>query len=64
MNQRPTTLERAYELARSGQCAGVADIREALKRENCLDIMGQLYGPTTQKQLSRICKEARKAKED
>ena len=60
MTQRPTTLERAYELARSGQYAGVAAIRSELKREKFLDVDGQLYGPTLQKQLSRICKEARK----
>jgi hypothetical protein len=63
MNQHQTTLERAYELARSGECTGVADIRDALTRERFSDVAGQLYGPTIQKQLKRICREACKIKE-
>ncbi len=63
MNQHQTTLERAYELARSGECSGVADIRDTLNKERFSDVAGQLYGPTIQKQLTRICREARKIRE-
>jgi hypothetical protein len=32
-NFRPTTLERAYELARSGECRTVGDIKTRLQQE-------------------------------
>jgi hypothetical protein len=63
MNQHKTTLERAYELASSGECSGIGDVRAALTRERFSDVAGQLYGPTIQKQLNRICREACKVKE-
>jgi hypothetical protein len=32
-NHRPTTLERAYELARGGGCRTVGEIKQALQSE-------------------------------
>ena len=64
MNDRPTTLERAYELASSGECRGLGEIRERLKREGYRDVQGQLYGPTLAKALNRLCAEARQSKPD
>jgi hypothetical protein len=58
MNDRPTTLERAYQLARTGSCKGVGDIRAQLKREGFPDIPGQLYGPTLARALNRLCQAA------
>ena len=34
MRQDKTTLERAFELAKSGKCATVDEIRQKLKAEN------------------------------
>jgi hypothetical protein len=58
MNMRPTTLERAYELARSGECATVSDIRERLKRERFDSVAGQLSGRRLTEDLRRLCRES------
>lgn len=58
MNSRLTTLERAYELARSGECATVSDIRDRLKRERFESIAGQVSGRTLTEDLRRLCREA------
>ena len=58
-NQR-TTLERAFELARSGQYSGIGEIRLKLKGERFLDVDQQLFGKALQQQLKRICEEARR----
>jgi hypothetical protein len=59
MAARPTVLERAFELARSGDCAGVQDIRHKLRAEGHLNAEAQLYGRSLLTQLKRICDEAR-----
>jgi uncharacterized protein with von Willebrand factor type A (vWA) domain len=58
MNLRPTTLERAFELARSGECATVSDIRERLKREGFDSVAGQVSGRSLTEDLRRLCREA------
>jgi len=55
---RPTTLERAFELARTGDYAGIGEIREALSAEGYA--LSQLDGPSLQKQLRELCANARK----
>jgi hypothetical protein len=62
MNSRRTTLERAYELANSGDCAGVNDIKTRLKAEGYHDAEGQLYGPSLGRSLRKLCDAARQAK--
>ena len=59
MSHRMSTLERAYALARSGECAGVSEIKAKLKREGYADVAGQLYGPTIQRALRELCTQAR-----
>jgi hypothetical protein len=54
-----TTLERAYELARSGHCVNLADIRRGLFAEGYDDANGQLNGPVLHKDLHRLCDAAR-----
>ena len=56
---RPTTIERAYELARSGTCESVNDIRAQLKREGHDAVEGHLSGPTIGRQLRTLCRESR-----
>ncbi len=56
----PTTLERAFTLARSGSCATVSDIRLALKRERHDQVEGHLAGLSIGRQLRSLCDEARR----
>jgi hypothetical protein len=58
MNYRPTTVERAYELARSGEYGGVSEIKARLRAEGLRDVEGQLYGRSIGTDLRRLCTEA------
>ena len=53
MDNRPTALERAFDLARSGKCADVAQIRQQLKVEGYA--RDQLTGPALIRQLRDLC---------
>jgi hypothetical protein len=55
----PTTLERAFDLARSGRFVSVSDIRLALKRERFEQVEAHLAGFAIAKQLRGLCDEAR-----
>lgn len=57
MQQNLTALERAFELANSGSCQNVADIKKALKSEGYSD--QQITGRTLGKQLTEMIREAR-----
>lgn len=55
----PTTLERAFELARSGTCLSVQDIRRRLKEERFDNIEAHLAGHSITRQLRALCEAAR-----
>jgi len=55
----PTTLERAFLLARSGSCLSVSDIRRTLKSERFDNVESHLAGPAIAKQLRALCQAAR-----
>ena len=55
----PTTLERAFDLARSGECASVNDIRMRLKAERFDQVDAHLAGPAIARQLRLLCETAR-----
>ena len=55
---QPSTLERAFALARSGTCATIDDIRLALKRERFDQIDAHLAGHSIKKQLRALCDAA------
>ena len=55
----PTTLERAFDLARSGECASVNDIRMRLKAERFDQVDAHLAGPAIARQLRLLCEKAR-----
>ena len=57
--QDQTTIERAFELARSGSCASVNDIRQKLKAERFDQVEAHLAGPAISRQLRELCAEAR-----
>lgn len=58
MTFRATTLERAYQLAESGSCRTVGDVKQALKAEGYDRIQDSLYGSTITSALRKRCQEA------
>jgi hypothetical protein len=52
-------LERAFELARSGNCTTVEQVRRSLVRERFEDVDQHLYGPLIRNQLRKALLEAR-----
>ena len=50
-------LERAFELARTGQYARVKDLEKALAAEGYGRSDPQLHSPSVRKQLRRLCRE-------
>ena len=59
MNGKLTTLERAFELARTGEFSGISEIKARLAKEGYEDAAGQLYGPSLRRQLSTLCAAAK-----
>ncbi len=56
MTSRPTTVERAFQLAQQGQ--GAAEIKKRLSEEGYSDAAAQLSGPSIKSQLRKLCSEA------
>ena len=56
-NHRMTALERAFQLARSGQVSGLSEIVEALKGEGYS--VNQIEGPALRRQLTGLIDAAR-----
>jgi hypothetical protein len=54
---RPTALERAFELARTGKLTSLGELRTKLKDERYL--AGDLEGPSLIKQLRALIKNSR-----
>ena len=52
-----TALERAFQLARSGKCSSLADLKKQLRIEGYS--IAQITGPTLLKQLGVLIKMAR-----
>lgn len=44
-------VQRAFELARSGECRSVEDVRRRLKAERFENVDGHISGPTIKRQL-------------
>jgi hypothetical protein len=62
MTNPPSTLERAFALARSGELSSVNEIRQRLKAERYDQVEGHLSGHSIGRQLRQICDEARRAR--
>ncbi len=56
MAMQPNSIERAFQLARSGQCSSIAGIRQQLNREGLSS--RQVVGPLLQRQLKNLIYEA------
>jgi hypothetical protein len=58
MIERPTAVERAFELARSARCLTTTDIRKKLKEEG--HSLEAIAGPALLKQLTAILQAKRR----
>jgi hypothetical protein len=59
MDQKMTAVERAFQLARSGSVAGLAEITTSLNREGYY--ANQIEGPVLKRQLANLIKAARRS---
>jgi len=57
MTFRPTTIERAYQLAKGGDCRTIGEIKAALKTEGYSSIQDHLHGLTITRALRKLCDE-------
>jgi len=60
-DHRPSTIERAYQLARGGECRNVEDIRRTLMAEGFEGVAAHLTGPTIRRALVALCRGATQA---
>jgi hypothetical protein len=60
VNHRPTDLERAFQLARSGRCGRVEDLRTQLRREGYSS--DRVTGRTLIRQLQALIQAANEPK--
>ena len=58
------TLERAYFLARSGECRDVNSLKERLKTDGCRAVDALLAPRSIREHLAAICRATFKATED
>ena len=58
MNQPLHTIERAYQIAKSGECIGVEDIRRRLKDEHYEGVDAHLAGAQIKRDLMGLMKSA------
>ena len=56
--QRPSIIERAFDLARSGRFASVGDIGRQLQRENYEAVLSHLSGTSLRRQLKELIRRA------
>ena len=51
-------IERAYELAKSGNCATIVEIERTLSREQYLSVAAHMASPTLRRELTKMCRAA------
>ena len=57
--RRPSTIERAFELARSGSCRSIDEIARRLKQEQLDNVDAHLGGSSIRKDLRQACAQSR-----
>lgn len=57
--RRLSTVERAFELARSGNCRSIEEIVRRLKQEQMDQVDAHLGGSSIRKDLRQACAESR-----
>jgi len=55
MTFRPTTIERAYQLAEGGTCRTVGDVKQQLNAEGFERVQESLYGSSVTSALRKLC---------
>jgi hypothetical protein len=61
MSMPPNVVERAYQLARSGELATISAIKARLKSERYIHVDRHLAGASIIRDLRRLCAKARPA---
>lgn len=64
MTFRPTTIERAYQLAESGTCRTVGDVKQQLNAEGFERVQESLYGASVTAALRKRCQDSYVGSED
>jgi len=59
MSEPATMIERAIQLAQSGQCISVNDVRQRLRREGYVGIAVEMGGAAINRQLVDLLHSAR-----
>jgi hypothetical protein len=54
MSEPPTMIERAIQLAQSGKCISVNDVRQRLRREGYVGVGTELAGIAINRQLVEL----------
>ena len=62
MTDRPTSLERAFQLARGGQFSGLGAVMDQLKAEGFS--VSQIEGRSLRRQLQVLCQTAQAGTQD
>lgn len=57
MSFRPTTIERAYQLAEGGDCRTVGEIKQKLQAEGHERVQENLYGASLTGALRKLCQK-------
>lgn len=57
-----SVLERAFELARSGECRSMVEVKQRLRSERYQGIDENLQGPSIRRQFSKLFAEAKLAR--
>ena len=58
---KPSLIERAYELARSGECARLTDVKKRLLREGYENVRAHLDGKRLKAELVGLCAQVRRS---
>jgi hypothetical protein len=51
-------IERAFELARSGECQDMRELEQKLKREGFTNVLSHLSGPSIRRQINDLMAKA------
>ena len=58
-SERPSVIERAFQIAKSGDALDIADVRSQLQAEGYSSVIQHLVGRSLTRQLSSIIAAAR-----
>ena len=59
MAENMTTMERAFELARSGECESINALRQRLRREGYEAVHLHIHGASINRQLTDLIRAAK-----